>query len=84
MKTNAEQFYFEGLRPPTKITIGMNDTSPMPFGKYKDKPLSDVPAYYFHWLWNNGVREEKNHVLHDYIKENIHAFKKEKPDLIWD
>lgn len=28
------------------------DTDLMPFGKYKDEPLQDVPAKYLVWLWN--------------------------------
>lgn len=27
------------------------DTDPITFGKYKGRPLSDVPAHYLKWLW---------------------------------
>ena len=62
----------------------LDDTSPMPFGKYEGKPMQDVPASYLHWLWSNGMREKvgRNYVA-DYIKENLHALKQEHPDGIW-
>lgn len=53
----------------------------MPFGKYKDKLLSDVPAYYLHWLW--GQRPLSNKKLENYIHNNISALKLEHPDGIW-
>lgn len=62
----------------------MTDESLMPFGKYRGKQLSEVPASYFHYLWFNGVKENKSHVLHDYIKENKTAFEAEQFDLIWE
>ena len=84
MKSLRNQLFFEGLRPKLPITIGMNDDSLMPFGKYKGKALESIPASYFHWLWfEAGVKNQRNHVLHDYISENINAFKDENKDLIW-
>lgn len=62
----------------------MKDTDPMPFGKYKGKPMSDVPVSYLHWLWNNGLMNEPNKPVHQYIKNNIDALQMEAPDLIWD
>lgn len=61
----------------------LDDLSPMPFGKHKDKPMQDVPVYYLHWLWNNGMKTEQSPVA-NYIRKNIEALKKEKEDLIWD
>lgn len=65
----------------------LNDLSPMPFGMYKGKPMQDIPASYLHYLWINNL---KNHspgsnqeAVYNYIKENVHALKKENSDLIW-
>ena len=60
----------------------LTDTCPMPFGKHKGEPMQDVPARYFHYLWTNGVKEEKGSV-HDYIEESIHALEMDYPDGIW-
>lgn len=52
----------------SNIPLPMNDASPMPFGKYKGKPLIAVPASYLIWVWENtDVREP----LKTYIKDNI-------------
>lgn len=31
------------------------DTDLMTFGKYKDKPLQDIPASYVRWLWQETI-----------------------------
>lgn len=63
--------------------IVLNDTDPMPFGKYKGKPMQDVPANYFHWLWINGMHKDQNGNVADYIRRNLDALKDEADDLIW-
>lgn len=45
--------------------------------------MQDVPANYFHWLWNNGAKDERSPVA-QYIRENLDALKIEHPDGIWD
>lgn len=60
----------------------MKDTDPMPFGKYKGKPMQDVPASYLHYLWTSGLSKTDEPVA-NYIRENIDALKKEHPDGIW-
>jgi len=45
--------------------------------------MADVPASYFHFLWNKGLRAETKPVA-DYIRENLEALKDENSDLIWD
>ena len=32
----------------------LTDTSAMPYGKYKGRPMSGVPADYLLWLHENG------------------------------
>lgn len=53
----------------------MDDSSIMPFGKYKGAKMEDVPDGYLAWLWDEA--EAYNHAnspdpvrreLHEYIK----------------
>jgi hypothetical protein len=60
----------------------LEDLDPMPFGKYKGKPMQDVPANYLHWLWTSG-KESDDDPVSDYIRRNLNALKKEIPDAIW-
>jgi uncharacterized protein (DUF3820 family) len=62
----------------------LDDLSPMPFGKYNGVPMQDVPARYLHWLWTNGLKENRQSDVADYIRQNVDALKKEHPDGIWD
>lgn len=61
----------------------LTDTSPMPFGKHKGAPMQDVPASYLHWLWNNGLAEDKRSPVAAYIRENLEALEMDFPDGIW-
>ncbi len=62
----------------------LEDTDKMPFGKYRGTPMQDVPASYFHYLWNNGMFNEKpKSQVADYIERNLTALKSEHPDGIW-
>lgn len=71
-----------------RITKTMNnplsDTDKMPFGKYKGKLLQDVPASYLHYLWQNGLKEDKQSNVADYIRRNLDALKMEHKDGLWD
>lgn len=68
----------------------LSDTDPMPFGRKHgpngDDPrmMQDVPASYLHWLWCNGINDEKDSMVGDYIRKNLSALKKEHPDGIWE
>lgn len=64
------------------MSTPLEDLDPMPFGKYKGKPMQDVPVYYLHWLWMNGKEQDDDPVA-DYIRRNLNALKKENPDAIW-
>ena len=65
----------------------LSETSPMPFGQHRNKPMQDVPASYLHYLWTNGLKS--NAVSHDqqnvrdYILENLSALQQEHSDGIW-
>lgn len=59
------------------------DTSQMPFGKHKGKPMQDVPASYLHWLWTKGKREDRTCPVADYIRRNISALQQEYKDGVW-
>lgn len=67
----------------------LEDTDAMPFGKYGPKPkgegrnMADVPANYFHYLWVNGKREDKQCPVADYILRNLSALRTEHPDGVW-
>lgn len=52
----------------------MNDNSLMPWGKYKDTSLVNVPASYLVWLFENDKCYGE---LKDYIEDNWDALKKE-------
>ena len=52
----------------------MNDNSRMPFGKYKNEKLANVPPDYLLWLYeNSNIYGE----LKNYIKQNIDILKEE-------
>lgn len=58
----------------------LTDDSKMPFGKYQDKPMEEVPDFYLLWLWekNEGRRKvlgRENQAVMNYIRENIDAIK---------
>jgi uncharacterized protein (DUF3820 family) len=61
----------------------LKDEDPMPFGKHKGEPMQDVPAKYFHYLWNNGLKEDKGSNVADYIRRNLSSLKMEHKDGIW-
>lgn len=46
----------------------------MPFGKYKDKAMVNVPAVYLLWLYNNGCNHAQ---VKAYIQNNLEVLKKE-------
>ena len=52
----------------------MNDESLMPFGKYKNEKLANVPPDYLIWLYDNGKCFND---LKEYIKENLDCLKQE-------
>jgi uncharacterized protein (DUF3820 family) len=55
----------------------------MPFGKYRSIPMQDVPADYLHYLWTNGLKENKQSDVAEYIRQNVNALKIDYPDGIW-
>lgn len=62
----------------------LEDDSPMPFGKYRGEPMSDVPASYFHWLWaEKGMKSDVQSPVADYIRRNLVSLEIEYPDGIW-
>ncbi len=67
--------------PNAKRQPAYTDDDKMPFGKHKNELLSDVPATYFHWLWQQ--RPLSNQRLENYIFNSIPALKKDYPDGIW-
>ena len=43
-------------------------TSKMPFGRYKDKQMKDVPSIYLLWLYDNGCENAsvKQYIIMEY------------------
>ena len=61
----------------------LDDTDPMPFGRYKGTPMQDVPATYLHWLWCNGKKDDLGSPVGNYIFRNLNALKMEYEDGGW-
>lgn len=57
----------------------MEDTDLMPFGKYKEDQMINVPASYLIWLGENASKGVRiiYPKLFEYIKENMDVLKKE-------
>jgi uncharacterized protein (DUF3820 family) len=49
----------------------------MPFGKYKNDDIEDVPASYLMWLYEKEIA--KGSIL-QYIEENMHGLKQQIKD----
>ncbi len=52
----------------------LTDESKMPFGKYKDEKMINVPASYLMWLYDTG---KCNSDVKEYIKDNLDVIKKQ-------
>jgi hypothetical protein len=66
------------------MSVQLTDQSPMPFGKFKGKPMADIEASYFHFLWTKwGMKNHKDSPVADYVRRNLDALKQEFPDGIW-
>ena len=52
----------------------MTDEDLMPFGKYKDRKIKDVPDDYLLYLYQSGINP-KYYELEEYIEENLDAIK---------
>ena len=72
-----------GLNKKPPGSYRLEDDSPMPFGKFKGVPMSQVDASYLHWLWTNGLSEDERSPVADYIKRRIKALGMEDQDAIW-
>lgn len=61
----------------------LTDLCEMPFGKFKGEPMMKVPASYLHYLWTNGLRDDKRSPVAEYIRRNLDALRHENADAIW-
>ena len=52
----------------------LDDTSPMPYGKFEGRPLEAVPASYLLWLLANNWASLE---VAEYIRENMNVLEKE-------
>lgn len=55
----------------------MTDTTPMPFGKHKGKPLEEVPAKYLLWLYEQDNFPTNYPELAKYIVLNMKGLEQE-------
>lgn len=60
----------------------LTDDSLMPFGKHRGEKLSEVPAQYLLWIWDNGIYADPAIGMHHYIKEAFSALETEARDYI--
>jgi len=62
----------------------LNDFDRMPFGKYKEELMQDVPADYLWYLWTNGMsHKSETDAVANYIKRSLNALKIECPNKLW-
>ncbi len=57
------------------------DTSLMPFGKYKDQPLQDIPASYLRWLKDTLEKEGFNHNPPEKLYNSMKQWEQDKVKL---
>lgn len=68
--------------PPASFKL--NDSSPMPWGIHKGKPMAQLPVEYLHALWQQGgLKNQPADSVSIYIKGCLSALKKENGDLLW-
>lgn len=51
----------------------LTDDSPMPYGKFKDTKMANVPDNYLLWLYRNTREDHFNKPVFRYIEENLNA-----------
>lgn len=59
----------------SELPLPMTDDSPMPFGKFKGKPLANVPAHYLLWVYENVPNLGAS--FKAYLESNMDAIKLE-------
>jgi uncharacterized protein (DUF3820 family) len=59
-----------------KLQPSLTDTDIMPWGKYKDECLQDIPASYFRWLWEDGETKL-------WKGSKVEVFKTKLANYIW-
>ena len=57
-----------------------DDKTRMPFGKYKDTALGDVPPGYLLWLYEEMKKNDDKLNLFLYIANNLDAIQQEADD----
>jgi hypothetical protein len=63
----------------------MKDWDLMPFGKYENEHMYNVPAGYLHYLWTSGLRNQvETSEVAEYIHRSIPALKEEDANLNWE
>ncbi len=60
----------------------LDDDASMPFGEHVGERMSDVPADYLLWLWDDGVHAQPERPIHKYIRNTWKALLSDSPDTI--
>lgn len=60
--------------------VAFNDLDIMPFGKFKGRPMQEVPASYLAWLKDNEIKTDAQ--VWNYIIDNWSFIKDELPDRV--
>lgn len=69
-KVKEKSFHLED-----EIMKKLEDTDLMPFGKWKGTAMTDIPASYLLWLYDNDMQDGN---VKDYIEDNLEILRKEK------
>jgi hypothetical protein len=72
----------QGVPKPPDRKPAYQDTDKLSFGRYEGTFLQEVPASYFHYLWEH--RPLRDMRLENYIHNNLEPLKKEYPDGTWE
>jgi uncharacterized protein (DUF3820 family) len=62
--------------------MALTDNDPMPFGKYKNEKMANVPASYLLWIYDEWTLPNprfgfQNKEVKAYIEENLDVLKSE-------
>lgn len=78
-----KQQIFNFFMPKEKMTPCLEDNDPCPVnGKYTGKKMTDVPASYLLWLYDQEWLPIKYPTVYAYITNTLEYLKDECPDYI--
>ena len=75
-------FSFNDNMSRPKIEPCLEDTSPIPFGQYKGRPMQNVPASYLLYCWDQSWLAFEYPEVYAYINNSLVYLKDKCPDWI--